>query len=254
VLFGAQPSTGQTAVHPALSARSRFALYFTPAPGSPLAELGRRWLGRDIDTGASGPRYEVAGLDADAALKITASPRRYGFHATLKAPFRLAAGHDLDDLRAAVAAFAAAHAPVDVGPLSVAQLAGFIALVPHRQPPALTEFAAACVADLDRFRAPMPEDERRRRAQHLSAAQARHLDRWGYPFVFEEFRFHMTLTDRVPDPLAATLVPALADLAAPALRDALTIDAVSLIAEAAPPGPFVVLDRYALTGRDKTGP
>ena len=75
-------------------------------------------------------------------------------------------------------------------------IGGFVAIVPATPSPGLDELAADCVTGFERFRLPMTAQERSRRlAAGLSQHQTANLERWGYPYVFEEFRFHMTLTD-----------------------------------------------------------
>src|SRR5262249_7114273 len=89
------------------------------------------------------------------------------------------------------------RAPAAINPV-VRSLAGFIAVVPDAPNPDVDHLAADCVTIFDRFRRPLGAEERSRRlAAGLTAAQIAHLDRWGYPFVFDDFRFHMTLTGRV---------------------------------------------------------
>lgn len=174
----------------------RYALYYAPPPGSDLARLGAAWLGRDAAGAPVVPMPDLPGARPMAAL--AASARRYGLHGTLKAPIRLAEGAHPDDLIETAAAWAAARAPVPLGALVLADWDGFLALVPRAQPQALTDLAADLVRDLDRFRAPpTPEELARRRAQPLGPRHEALLADWGYPYVMEEFRFHITLTDRL---------------------------------------------------------
>ncbi|MGQ3281168.1 MAG: DUF1045 domain-containing protein, partial [Shinella sp.] len=70
----------------------RYALYFTPSASDPLTLSAQRWLGRNAFTGATLAQLSVQGFDAATLAGLTADPRRYGFHATLKAPFSLAEG------------------------------------------------------------------------------------------------------------------------------------------------------------------
>jgi hypothetical protein len=52
--------------------------------------------------------------------------------------------------------------------------------------------------EFDTFRAPLTaEDRARRNPSKLTPRQRGYLDRWGYPYVMEDFRFHMTLTGRL---------------------------------------------------------
>lgn len=174
----------------------RYAIYALPEPGSALDAFGRSVIGIDSTTGEAVPHP----ADLPDLAGVTVAPRLYGFHATLKAPMRLAPGVTEADLLGEVRRLAAAHPPVAVGDLTVAALGRFLALVPVAPPPALGLLAAECVAALDPMRAPLNEAERaKRRPERLSPRGRVLLDRWGYPHVFEEFRFHMTLTDALPE-------------------------------------------------------
>jgi 2'-5' RNA ligase len=140
------------------------------------------------------------GLAPRTWRKLADEPRRYGFHATLKAPFRLADGCDEAQLAQAFRAFARrGHSPVRIEP-EIRLLGSFTAIVPREPSVPLAALADLCTTEFDAFRAPMPAQERERRATGLSERQVSNLDRWGYPYVFEDFRFHMTLTGRLaPD-------------------------------------------------------
>lgn len=176
----------------------RYAIYYTPAPGSALAAFGAAVLGGEpFLRGEGGDGLDPA-LSASLAA-VTAEPRTYGFHATLKAPMRLASGVAEGDLLDAAAALAEYREPIRVGRLGVVLIGDFAALVPEAPPPELGLFAAECVAALDPLRAALSEPERaRRRPERLGPRRRALLDRWGYPHVFEAFRFHMTLTGRLP--------------------------------------------------------
>jgi len=172
---------------------ARYAIYYVPAAFSPLHRFGASVLGYDAYTG-----NEVAypdGVDAAVWPSLTREPRVYGFHATMKPPMRLKDGSTERDLGDAFFAFAREQAPVDAGQLVVRELGSFIALVPAEPCAALNRLADACVRRFDGFRAMMTEQELAKRlTPGLSDRQIEHLYRWGYPHVFEDFRFHMTLT------------------------------------------------------------
>lgn len=204
----------------------RFAVYYTPE--GDLARFGAGWLGWDSAAGAPAPHPDLPGLAAARIAALTAVPRRYGFHATLKPPFALAgeAGALADDLRR----LAAGLAPVVLKHgLRLAAPEGFLALIPVRQTDALTDLAARLVAGLDHHRAPLtPEDRARRRPDRLTPHQRDLLDRWGYPWVMDQFRFHMTLTGPdVPEGVAGALAPVLV----PLLPRPFVIDSVTLSGE-----------------------
>jgi len=230
-------------------AAARYAVYFAPTPGGPLERFGAAWLGRDAATGAALAQPALAGIDPGRLAAITEAPRHYGFHATLKPPFALSPQHGAADLLAAVAAFANRQAPVVAPPLTLGRLDGFLALVLAAPSDGVGSLAAACVAAFEGFRAPASaEDMARREAAGLSPRQRALLHRWGYPYVIEEYRFHMTLTGRIDAAESDTVAAALAPLAAALCRDPLIIDALSVFVQGDRSQPFRLAARYPLTG------
>ncbi|MFP9135910.1 DUF1045 domain-containing protein [Devosia sp. XGJD_8] len=216
----------------------RFAIYFAPSATSNLWERAATWLGRDANDGDlfNGP---VAGIDRDRLLNLTQSANRYGFHATLKAPMALADGYNEADLRAALDEFAARHRPVNLGKLRLASLQGFLALMVDGENEALADFAAHVVEDFDPFRAPMStKDYAARASKGLSERQIELLGAYGYPYVFEQFRFHMTLTDRLGDEDAQDIAQAAATWFGPVLEDEVILDRLSLFHEPEAGKPF----------------
>lgn len=225
----------------------RYALYFTPARDHPLTRLASSWLGRDAFTGAAVTPPAVNGLSPAEIAFHTAAARRYGFHATLKAPFRLAAGETEASLIAAQSAFAAAMQPGAMPRLKITRIDGFFALVPSGPAPEMEAFAGEVVRAFDRFRAPLsPAETERRNPDALSAAEFANLTRWGYPYVFETFRFHMTLTGRVAAEHAARVEAALAAIFAPVLAEPVPLDSLALFVEPEPGAPFTVLAHVPL--------
>jgi putative phosphonate metabolism protein len=215
----------------------RFAIYFAPSATSDLWERAATWLGRDASDGDvfDGP---VAGIERARLLNLTQSANRYGFHATLKAPMALADGAAEADLREALTAFVARHQPLDLGLPKITSLGGFLALTVAEQD-ALQDFAAHVVEDFDVFRAPMSVKDRAARVgKGLSERQIELLDAYGYPYVFEEFRFHMTLTDRLDEADAADIASAAGTWFAPVLEEPLLLDRLSLFHEADAGTPF----------------
>lgn len=225
----------------------RYAIYWAPPRAHPLWHAGCNWLGRDPETGEAMDPPLVDGLDRARHAAITADPARYGWHGTLKPPFRLADGRSEDSLEAALARFAASRAAFAAPALAVNELSGFLAVTPAEPSAPLRALADACVAELDPFRAAAGTEElARRRRSGLSARQEALLARWGYPYVMEEFRFHLTLTQRLGPPESAALRRALEELFAPALREPVLVDAVALYVEPAPGAPFSLKRRYPL--------
>jgi putative phosphonate metabolism protein len=229
--------------------QARFALYFTPVPDCRLARFGAAILGYDCDLGAPVPQRRLDDIDPAAAVRAAAEPARYGFHGTLMAPFELAPGQTAGALTAALAAFARRRAPVSLGRLKVAPIGGFTALVPAGPQDAVGALAGDCLTAFDGFRAPpTPQDRARRLAAGLSPRQIALLDRWGYPYVLEEFRFHMTLTGRLPPDEQARWQAALAAAFAPLADEPVEIDAVSLLRQDERAARFCVIARQPLHG------
>ena len=220
---------------------TRYALYYAPRRGG-FAEAAARWLGWDIQRGCTLPQPAIAGLDSD-----TAAPRRYGFHGTIKPPFRLAEGVSPDDLAQAVQQLAARLRMVEMPGLMLVTLSGFLALVPRGDTAAMQALAAQVVRHLEPFRAALTPDEvARRRPDHLTPRQADLLAQYGYPFVMEEFSFHLTLTGPLPPPRATLLEPLARAHFDGVMPQPFRVADLCLCGEA-PGGQFSVLHRYALS-------
>jgi hypothetical protein len=233
----------------------RYALYLAPPPESALWRFGCDVIGRDPLTGASRDGFALEGYMPSAWRSMTSDPRRYGFHATLKAPFRLRLDLDLADLTDCLAEFALKFAPFDAGELSLGAVSmgdglAFVALKPGGGLSELLSFEGRVVRALDYLRAPLASNDReRRKSARLSPRQAYYLDAWGHPYVLDEFRPHFTLTNAIAeaDRVARLLQQEFPlRVASPALR----VDALTLFGESEPGGDFRILRRFPL-GRPK---
>jgi len=223
---------------------TRYAIYYAPPADSPWAQFATRWLGWDMIAGCD---CDHPGLSLPIA-DITATPRKYGLHGTLKAPFHLADGHSRADLETACDALCATLAPVSLSGLTLTRMGRFLALCPSGPSPALNALAARCVQDLDPFRAPpAAADLARRRATNLTSEQDANLIRWGYPYVLNAFRFHITLTGKLAKAEIAPVQSLLDQHLGPLLPRPLTIPDIALTGQAAD-GRFHLLRRFALRG------
>lgn len=227
----------------------RYAIYYAPAEDDPLWGRAAEWLGRDPSDGSSFAT-PVAGIERDRLVALTVSARRYGFHATMKPPMPLGDGKTAEALAEALGAFAATQAPVEIGPLRVASLDGFLALIPDDQPPALTDLAGRVVEHFDEYRAPLDEFERTRRLAGgpLSDRQIELLERFGYPYVLDQFRFHMTLTDRLAEADHADLERAAESWFASDVGTVRRLDRLALFHESEPGAPFARVAEFVLEG------
>lgn len=220
-------------------ASPRYAVYYAPPPGSPWYEFGRLWLAGQLRPTGVAPEVWPQRLQA---------PARYGFHATLKAPFRLATGTTEADLLDAVAALARTLQPVALGLIEPLDLTGYVALAPRQMPQALAELAARCVLELDGLRAPLNDAELAHRQRELLDERARELlQAHGYPHVLERFRFHLTLAS-VADAQEAALIVAFARKLISDLQrfDSLRLDRLCVFVERSPGHAFERLRDFEL--------
>jgi putative phosphonate metabolism protein len=223
---------------------TRFAIYYVP-PSGPLEQFGAQWLGWDIATGSPAQHPHVDGLDIGA---VTETPRKYGFHATLKPPFRLAGSHGEVELQSAVADLADILRPVKLDGLKMNQIGSFLAFTVEGSQSGLNALAAACVRELDHFRAPASASEtERRKSAGLTDRQTELLMQWGYPYVMEEFKFHMTLTGKLDPDTTTRSKAAIEALSLGALPRPFVVDAIALVGER-PDGRFETIRRYSLNG------
>lgn len=222
---------------------TRYALYYAPDANTPLWQFGSSCLGYDAWRNRDVPHPQhpgFVGLDIEA---LTNEPRRYGFHATLKAPFELREERSEDDLLASAAAFASAKVAFELPALAVSALGGFVALTPPERSLRLHDLADEATRDFDDFRAPpSAADLERRLAQGLSDRQRRNLADFGYPYVFEDFRFHMTLTGSLDAGARDQVAAGLRDLYAPIDRP-VAIDAITIFRQMTRTSRFTALKR-----------
>ena len=222
----------------------RVAVYYAPRPEDPLFSLSAAWLGRDPESGAVVPQPDIPGLD-----EVTTEPRLYGFHATLKPPMRLRRGIDWDALMSAAVDLVTGIAPFALPSMEVADVHGFLALRETEPSPGLQALADLCVAWLDEFRAaPTDAELARRRRTGLSPGQGAMLRRWGYPYVFGTWFFHMTLTRRLSADEKARYRPAAERHFASALAAPRCVSDICLFTQAELGHPFLLAARLPLRG------
>ncbi len=229
----------------------RYAIYLAPPPDSRLWHFGSRVLGYDAASGSEMFGFAPVGIEPAVWRSMTERPRTYGFHATLKAPFRLSQDATLAELEKELTQFSRLRPTFDLGPLAVKAIGsaggrGFAALLPMRASPELTALEHDTVRAFDRFRAPLTEDERRlRKPDSLTDRQRDALDRFGYPHIGADYHFHMTLSAEVNE--IAEIADKLADVMANELGTAhLKVDAMLLFWQDEPEQRFRVLRRFAM--------
>jgi len=178
----------------------RCAVYFVPDIRSSWWQAGSEWLGRCAATGKSMTQPQLTGISSAEQWARTSEPRRYGWHATLKAPFKIRPSENLKSIMSGLQALADKLPAFELPTMQVRTDSGFIALRPKGDLTLINATADACVKELHSYAAPLSKaDLDRRRQAPLTPKQDRLLVEWGYPYVFDEFNFHLSLTNKLDD-------------------------------------------------------
>ncbi len=223
----------------------RYAIYFMPAVETALWKFGSSVLGYDAATGEDCAFPNETGIEPDAWRSMTQAPRQYGFHATLKAPFELKDAHARGALLASMQAFANGWQSFALSDVDVVEIGAFLALSPTRPSAPLQSLADACVREFDDFRAPLdPVDIARRQASAANDRQRENVTDWGYPYVFRDFKFHMTFTGALAQGPRQQMMKALQHLYAP-MEKPMQIDGFALFAQPTRTARFKVVERFA---------
>ncbi len=215
----------------------RYAIYWTPQVHSGLASFGERWFG---------PAAETFGLDPDLAGRAVRNPARYGLHATLKAPFRLRGDLDEAALQQALDAFCAVRSAPSGGALVLASFQNYLGLVLRERTASIDWLAAECVTHFDRFRAPLDDTDRDRRAESsFTPVEREFFESFGYPYVLSQFRFHISLAGPLGPPELMKVSAALAPQLAESMTEPFEIEGITLLGERGD-GHFESLSRHRL--------
>lgn len=230
----------------------RYALYYVPETGSSFNDAGSRWLGRDA---YSDRVFEQPGIDGLTAWQIaerTLNARRYGFHATLKAPAPLAGHVSEADYVRAVAEFCKSTPAVVLPKAVIQSFSGIYAIVPAEPFAPLNALEKNIVMHFEPWRGGLNDEtmEKQRRG-NLTDRQIELLERWGYAHAMEEFRFHITLTDRIPDDQKDAFVAAMKQHFEAFDGAPLSIDRLGIFVEDQPGAPFRILDSFPLEGAEQ---
>jgi putative phosphonate metabolism protein len=226
----------------------RYAIYYAPAPDSDLDRFGAQLLGYDAFNGGDLPFPDGIEQAVPDWRELTRDPRKYGFHATLKAPMSLAPDTTEAELLAACESFANTPRKIPVIRPVVDSISGFAAVLSAEPSAELERLAADCTREFDSFRAPLtPEGRARRNPSRLTPRQRDYLDRWGYPYVMEDFRFHLTLTGRLDPERRAAILPILRQRFAALDLTTLPIDRIALFRQDNADSRFRIIGHCGLT-------
>lgn len=173
----------------------RYSICYTPSARDPLSAAAASWLGRSVYSGEAMEHPDGIGLSQSEIAFHTALPRRNGFHACLKAPFRLHPDATEAMLLRELMHFTSVVEPFTLPTLEVGRIGDFCSLTLSQHSMQLDQLASLVVQNFDQFRAPLSEAEIERMApERLSAPQFANLYRWGDPHVLDEYRFYLPLT------------------------------------------------------------
>lgn len=224
----------------------RYAIYWAPPLESDLETFGRRWLLQTSEEETLQSLGEKFALEPGLIRRATESPRRYGLHATIKAPFRLAPETNEAALSEALAAFCARRRNIRTGPLRLHRFTHYLALVPESCRAELEWLADECVTHFDRFRAPLDEGDHARRAGHLSPLEQTNFEQFGYPHIFSLFFFHITVAGPLSQGELERVEAAVIPLVAPFCEQDFIVDGLGLYGDPGGGAPFECVARYAL--------
>jgi putative phosphonate metabolism protein len=225
----------------------RVAIFYAPGSQTPLANFGAQWLGWDVEHAKSVPHPDIDGLPAPIS-DLVATPQKYGFHGTLKAPFRLHENQTLDNLRDAMKAFSEQHRKFFIGQMKVAKLGSFVAIIQENPSDEFANFASNIVTHFEDYRAPLTdEDIAKRRKAKLTPRQDELMLKWGYPFIFDQFKFHLTLTGKLSEQNAKSVCDRLTDHLKPILDTPVEAIDLCLYGERED-GRFEIIERFPFLG------
>ena len=182
----------------------RVAIYFLPKKNSSLENFGKNLLGRDINKKKKisltrRQKYFInRGFTFFDELKdYCEQPAKYGFHATLKAPFRLKRNVKTKNFYDVISHIAAQHSRFKIKGLKIVYSKKFTFITSRKPNKLLINLENDLVKHLDTFRAELNKTEIKKRIpDSLTFKQNKYLKEWGYPFVFDQFKFHMTLMNQ----------------------------------------------------------
>lgn len=225
----------------------RVAIFYAPGSQTPLANFGAQWLGWDVEQAKSVPHPQIDGLPEPIDALVT-TPQKYGFHGTLKAPFRLHDDQTIDGLKGAMKAFSDQRKPFVIGQMKVATLGRFVAIIQENASDNFAEFASEIVRSFEDYRAPLTDaDIAKRRKAKLTPRQDELMLKWGYPYIFDQFKFHLTLTGKLSEQNAQIVCDRLTDHLKPILDTPVEAVDLCLYGERED-GRFEIIERFPFLG------
>lgn len=226
----------------------RYTISLALSPSSELWKTGVHWLGMEPFSGEIIDQPVLLGIDADRLWELTRSARRLGFHAPVKPFFRLACGVDEEQLCGLLNIFSLKHHSFVLSSLTLRAQENKFFLEPDTYPSSLLSLAADCIRTFDPYgAAPKPSESARLKAAVLSPQEKQNLELWGYPYVFNQYRFRLFLTSRITDAAEKEVMySALARIFVTVSASPLKVDALCLFVEAGSGQPMRFIRRFPL--------
>ena len=225
---------------------SRFAIYFVPPESNDLTRFTASWFGWDVYKGIKVDYPVLHNLNYDIK-EITNTPSKYGFHGTLKAPFSLVPDKTIDDLKLSLSMLSRSIKKFEIPSICLRIIDEFIAIVPTSQNESIHSLAKKCLEDLDSFReAESDEILNKRRSGRLSTSEEHNLLKWGYPYVLDDFQFHLTMTGKLPLKVCKHVFSVLSLELHEVLNAPLFIGKICLVGENKMDGKFGVIEEFSL--------
>ena len=216
----------------------RYAIYWTPLPETAIAKFGALWFGG----------FETFGLPPQLAQRAIKAPAIYGLHATFKAPFRLQDDVRPETLRDALDDFCANRRAPEKSRLMLGYYQRYLTLMLCEKEADIDLLAAECVTHFDRFRAPLNEEDRKRRELRdldgMSPQEEAFLKDFGYPYVLSAFRFHISLAGPLESADLDVAAKAFQPHLAPFMSEPFEIKDLTLLGEPRSGGVFEVISRH----------
>lgn len=219
--------------------QERYFIAYSPAPSSQLWKLGAAWFGFDATTGESPKKTLTLGLPPEIHNQAVASARRTGFNAILMAPFTLRSDANEATLCKSLQTFCKSLAPFRTCRVKINA----------------TNLSDDCVHYFNIFRevkTQLPLNSRIKEA--LSERQIENFVSWGYPYYFDDYKFTIPITGRVPAAMANPMAQQLQTIFSPALGQGLMVDGISLFKQSSNKEPARLIKRTPFRMNNPTMP
>lgn len=223
----------------------RYIISFAPKSTSMFWKLGALWFGYDASRNAYTKNTLVPGMPKEHHDAAVTTARRSGFNIILTGPFQLTAGMPEELLKTTISLYCQSLSTLQTGPLSIIETAHKLSISAQEISPQVQKLADDIVLEFNAFRLPanpLPEDSPIRAA--LTPGQLKNLIEWGQPYIFEELKFQIPLTGRLPEKMSGPLKSFLEGRFIECLKTGFEIDNLSLFRLSGTKDPAELVDQF----------